>query len=51
MKERLGEHPEDFYFDEASRMFIRRGDELSAITIGKKKSTKKLRYEVELEEI
>ena len=26
MKERLGEQPEEFYFDEASRMFIRRGD-------------------------
>ena len=26
MKERRGEHPEEFYFDEASRMFIRRGD-------------------------
>ena len=27
MKERLGEQPEEFYFDEASRMFIRRGEE------------------------
>ena len=27
MKERLGEQPEEFYFDEASRMFIRRGDQ------------------------
>ena len=26
MKERLGEQPEEFYFDEASRMFVRRGD-------------------------
>ena len=26
MNERLGEQPEEFYFDEASRMFIRRGD-------------------------